>query len=171
MTRVWMLLAVAAAAVSAAGCGSTGGSADSHLRRDLENIALRLRHLEDRLTEMERGMGGLASRAFSGDTMDEEADYGFSALPLLSTTRSGGSARAATASSRKPASSPGGQQNFTEMVQRALASAGYDPGPVDGVMGHKTASALRDFQRAHNLKPTGSTTPATWRLLARHLEN
>ncbi|MBN1808851.1 MAG: peptidoglycan-binding protein [Planctomycetes bacterium] len=55
------------------------------------------------------------------------------------------------------------------MVQSALNKAGYDAGPVDGKMGRKTAAALKSFQRAHDLKVTGSTTRATWRLLSKYL--
>lgn len=30
-------------------------------------------------------------------------------------------------------------------VQQALATAGYDPGPIDGIMGPRTKSALRKY--------------------------
>ncbi|MDP9195404.1 MAG: peptidoglycan-binding protein [Pseudomonadota bacterium] len=40
-------------------------------------------------------------------------------------------------------------------VQRALKSAGYDPGPVDGVLGPRTRSALQEFQRNGGLDVTG----------------
>jgi peptidoglycan hydrolase-like protein with peptidoglycan-binding domain len=46
-------------------------------------------------------------------------------------------------------------------VQRALAQRGYDPGPVDGVMGPATKMALRSFQRAENLEPTGKVNART----------
>ena len=40
-------------------------------------------------------------------------------------------------------------------VQRALKSRGYDPGPIDGVMGLKTQTALKQFQNDNNL-PVGN---------------
>lgn len=40
-------------------------------------------------------------------------------------------------------------------AQRALASAGYQPGIADGVMGKKTRSALMAFQADQNLYSTG----------------
>lgn len=40
-------------------------------------------------------------------------------------------------------------------VQQALNRLGYDAGPVDGVMGSKTRSAIRDFQRANGVSVTG----------------
>ncbi len=36
-------------------------------------------------------------------------------------------------------------------VQRALAEHGYDPGPIDGVIGRKTMEAVNAYQRANNL--------------------
>ena len=40
-------------------------------------------------------------------------------------------------------------------VQERLAAAGFDPGPVDGAMGPRTRAALRAFQEARGLDPTG----------------
>lgn len=39
-------------------------------------------------------------------------------------------------------------------IQNALAAKGYDPGPIDNVLGSKTKSALTQFQRDNNL-PVG----------------
>lgn len=35
--------------------------------------------------------------------------------------------------------------NHVRDVQRALAAAGYDPGPIDGIMGPLTKAALRKY--------------------------
>jgi peptidoglycan hydrolase-like protein with peptidoglycan-binding domain len=40
-------------------------------------------------------------------------------------------------------------------VQEALKGKGFDPGPVDGVMGPKTQAALRAFQQSSSLSATG----------------
>ncbi len=40
-------------------------------------------------------------------------------------------------------------------IQRDLATLGFDPGPVDGVLGQKTRGAIRRFQAEHNLSETG----------------
>jgi len=37
-------------------------------------------------------------------------------------------------------------------IQRALQAAGYDPGPIDNVMGGKTRDALRAYQEANGLE-------------------
>jgi hypothetical protein len=43
----------------------------------------------------------------------------------------------------------------TRAAQQALRTEGFDPGPIDGVMGPRTEAALRDYQRAHELQDTG----------------
>jgi localization factor PodJL len=40
-------------------------------------------------------------------------------------------------------------------VQLILTRIGYDPGPADGVMGEKTRSAIRSFQKQNGLEETG----------------
>src|SRR5262245_43855421 len=40
-------------------------------------------------------------------------------------------------------------------AQETLKSQGQDPGPVDGMMGPQTKQALREYQKAQNLKVTG----------------
>ncbi|HZY30669.1 MAG TPA: peptidoglycan-binding domain-containing protein, partial [Candidatus Methylomirabilis sp.] len=32
-------------------------------------------------------------------------------------------------------------------AQEAMKAKGFDPGPIDGIMGPKTTSALKDFQK------------------------
>ena len=39
--------------------------------------------------------------------------------------------------------------------QEAVKAKGEDPGPIDGVIGHRTRSALRAFQKANDLTDTG----------------
>lgn len=52
---------------------------------------------------------------------------------------------------------PGDSGPAVRALQRRLAAAGYDPGPADGRFGARTAAALKDFQRAQGLDPTGRT--------------
>lgn len=40
-------------------------------------------------------------------------------------------------------------------VQRALRRRGFDPGPIDGIIGSRTRRALVQFQRRNNLAQTG----------------
>ena len=46
-------------------------------------------------------------------------------------------------------------------LQEALKAKGEDPGPIDGVIGNKTRTALRAFQKANNLKVTGALDDQT----------
>ncbi len=42
-----------------------------------------------------------------------------------------------------------------EAAQRRLAELGFDPGPVDGITGPRTRKAVRAFQKANALRPSG----------------
>lgn len=53
-------------------------------------------------------------------------------------------------------SAKGGNREQVKAVQQALKDKGHDPGDVDGVMGAKTKSALKDFQKAQGIKESGS---------------
>ncbi|MGH7390784.1 MAG: peptidoglycan-binding domain-containing protein [Candidatus Rokuibacteriota bacterium] len=44
-------------------------------------------------------------------------------------------------------------------LQRFLAAAGFDPGPVDGVYGARTEAALHAYQTAHGQSPTPLLPP------------
>jgi carboxyl-terminal processing protease len=46
-------------------------------------------------------------------------------------------------------------------AQESLKAKGYDPGPIDGVRGRKTTSALKAFQKAEKLPVTGELTSET----------
>lgn len=46
-------------------------------------------------------------------------------------------------------------------VQQALNQKGYDPGNVDGRWGEETSSAVRNFQQAQGLEPTGELNMRT----------
>ncbi len=48
-----------------------------------------------------------------------------------------------------------------QQVQERLAAAGFDPGPADGVVGGRTRAALRAFQEARGLDPTGEPDGST----------
>ena len=39
-------------------------------------------------------------------------------------------------------------------AQQALKDKGYDPGPIDGVVGDHTRTAVGNYQRDHNMKVT-----------------
>lgn len=43
-------------------------------------------------------------------------------------------------------------------IQQALASSGYDPGPIDGILGRRTEAAIRAFQSDSGHQMTGVAT-------------
>lgn len=47
----------------------------------------------------------------------------------------------------------------TRGLQAALTRLGYDPGPIDGMPGQRTVTALRAFQGARGLRPDGMYGP------------
>ena len=57
------------------------------------------------------------------------------------------------------------QAQSSDMVrtaQQALKEKGFDPGPVDGMMGPRTQQAIKQFQESQaNLKPTGKLDQQT----------
>ncbi len=52
-------------------------------------------------------------------------------------------------------------QSSVPSAQRVLANLGYYHGAIDGSMGSATSAAIRRFQVANHLRPTGTLTPET----------
>ena len=44
---------------------------------------------------------------------------------------------------------------YISLIQEALAGAGFDPGPIDGISGPQTISAIKAFQDSRGLEPDG----------------
>lgn len=57
------------------------------------------------------------------------------------------------------------ENNILQQVQKRLSELGYQPGPIDGLMGHKTSHAIRQYQQDNGLTPTGNVDSETTRLL------
>ena len=55
-------------------------------------------------------------------------------------------------------------------AQEILKDVGFEPGPIDGVMGGQTRSAIKAFQKAKSLKPTGKIDSSTLLTLNREKE-
>jgi peptidoglycan hydrolase-like protein with peptidoglycan-binding domain len=60
-----------------------------------------------------------------------------------------------------PVVDPEQDRKLIEQAQMALRDAGFDPGNIDGVMGHKTQAALLEFQRSHDLPQSGRLDATT----------
>jgi len=74
-------------------------------------------------------------------------------MPPLATTR--------------PASEQRLSRVQVEKIQELLASQGFDPGPVDGVVGSQTRQAIKDFQRTAKLPADGHPTPELLEVLGK----
>ena len=51
------------------------------------------------------------------------------------------------------------------LIQRGLRDQGFDPGPLDGVIGRRTRAAIRRWQTARGLSPTGYVDETSVRAL------
>lgn len=62
--------------------------------------------------------------------------------------------------------SPSGRMTVREQ-QAALRAAGFDPGPIDGIIGPRTRAAIRAYQQANGLTVDGIVGPQTTAALQR----
>ncbi len=65
---------------------------------------------------------------------------------------------------RRPVSAA--RSELVHSIQQSLTRLGYEPGPVDGVYGHKTSQAISMYQDENDLLVTGQPS----RALLSHLE-
>ena len=52
------------------------------------------------------------------------------------------------------ANAPSDQTELTKEIQKMLKEKGFDPGPIDGIAGSKTLSALTEYQKKNGLTST-----------------
>jgi hypothetical protein len=60
---------------------------------------------------------------------------------------------------------PGAPGNIVYDTQASLTRLGYDPGPVDGVLGQRTADAISQFQVYNHLPVDGHPSPGLLNLM------
>ena len=93
------------------------------------------------------GPSGGDSSGASGTTGDLNAPQGQKSSSDVQDPTSGDGTMAPAAAALSP--------EQVRRVQQRLVEVGHDPGTVDGTMGEKTREALRSFQQARGLEPTG----------------
>jgi peptidoglycan hydrolase-like protein with peptidoglycan-binding domain len=103
--------------------------------------------------------GALALGGYARAASDAGSGGGSSSFSDQSSGRNAPSSRDAGRGSSATSSSSGSES--VKKMQQALKDKGQDPGPIDGVMGEKTKSALKAYQSANNLKATGSMNSET----------
>ena len=67
----------------------------------------------------------------------------------------------------RPASEQRLSRNQVEKIQELLSAQGFDPGPVDGVIGSQTRQAIKEFQRTAKLPADGHPTPELLEVLGK----
>src|SRR5699024_2112795 len=67
-----------------------------------------------------------------------------------------------------PLLSQGSRGSYVTEVQTLLRDRGFDPGPIDGIFGTRTRSAVMSFQRSKNLTPDGIVGRMTWTALGKN---
>lgn len=106
-------------------------------------------------------------------TAPEQTDTGASSAPTTTAPADTSTAPATTTPATPDASAftlPQGAKlrrgedadpELVAALQRALLSAGYDPGPIDGTYGQQTEEAVIAFQEANDLDADGVVGPDT----------
>ena len=56
----------------------------------------------------------------------------------------------------------GSRNEAVRVLQRKLGEIGFDAGTPDGIFGKMTTRAVKQYQRANNLKADGIVGPSTW---------
>lgn len=101
-------------------------------------------------------VGGTQSERSSSDSQ----------TPLSKGSRSAGSNDPSSGHGPRSAfESQGTGRQDVQQAQEALKNQGYDPGPIDGIMGSQTRQAVRDFQSKNGLRQTGMLNAETKRKL------
>ncbi len=62
----------------------------------------------------------------------------------------------------EPVLKKGSNDRAVRDLQEALKALGHDPGPIDGVFGAKTESAVKAFQQAREIPADGVVGKVTW---------
>ncbi|OPY89356.1 MAG: N-acetylmuramoyl-L-alanine amidase CwlH precursor [Smithella sp. PtaU1.Bin162] len=71
----------------------------------------------------------------------------------------------------KEISDPDSFSKSDEQIQKALKNAGFYKGVIDGKVGPRTKSAIREFQKANGLNADGSVGDKTWQALKTYLKD
>jgi len=69
------------------------------------------------------------------------------------------------ASDRRTALTKGAAGSKVKTLQVRLEMQGYDPGPIDGIFGARTATAVKSFQESKSLTADGVVDEITWKAI------
>jgi murein L,D-transpeptidase YcbB/YkuD len=114
--------------------------------------------------------GTAVAQSSSGAKQQEKGETIRPGISSPSTSTGGTQSQRTESGTPLPKGSPSsgtvemGHANLSEDVkeaQQALREKGYNPGPIDGMMGPRTREALKSFQTASGLETTGTLNPET----------
>lgn len=89
------------------------------------------------------------------------AQYGTSGQPSTPSDRPSATGSSAQDSSRMANPGSTADSATIRQLQEQLAQKGFDPGPIDGVMGPQTRTALRNYRQSQGLKQANGIDRAT----------
>jgi lipid-binding SYLF domain-containing protein/peptidoglycan hydrolase-like protein with peptidoglycan-binding domain len=81
--------------------------------------------------------------------------------------KTGSTEKTKTTKAKKTKKTSSLPQDKVREAQMGLKNEGFDPGPIDGIMGPMTMTALRNYQSHNKLAVTGTLTPETENALLR----
>ncbi|MGP1394345.1 MAG: peptidoglycan-binding domain-containing protein [Inquilinaceae bacterium] len=105
-------------------------------------------------------LGGLAAGPATAQTQPNACTFSFNGVCDHPGIGTGACAMGTdTADCAAVSGIPDADTNVVYQIQTILKRHGYDPGPVDGIAGPRTRSAIRRFQTDYNSPVTGQPTP------------
>lgn len=153
--RFLMYLVLFIVAVNLSGCATfTSG-------RRVNQLEQRVQQLENELDAKEQEIDNLKFD-LGGSTLSDEDDEIIFDETILNEIKA-----------KQPPKKPVKQTKYIKKtnrnIQRALKSAGYYKGRIDGKIGKYTKRAIRNFQRAKRLRVDGIVGKRTWAALKKYL--
>jgi peptidoglycan hydrolase-like protein with peptidoglycan-binding domain len=100
------------------------------------------------------GSGGAGSQGRPADTMPGSGTQQMERSAYPSQSTQGGAAMKGDDASMDLRGLPDPPETVRR-VQQILKNEGYDPGPINGVLGPKTEEALLQYQQKQNIEATG----------------
>jgi murein L,D-transpeptidase YcbB/YkuD len=140
-----------------AGCATTQPTAVNQLQIKVAQLERKLEEKDQEITDLRDQLDEVSTGKTSPEVVVDEVDE--DSMKAVSSAMSSSSYSDIIRVDAKP-----------QEVQRALKSAGYYDGPIDGKIGAKTKKAIETFQKEHSLTSDGVIGKKTWTELKTYLK-